>query len=104
MVLGNHGTYETAEYLKYFSKVHGVVQFKEGLMTHVPVACSQLDRFKFNIHGHLHTNRVQKYIEPNHEDSLDFGGWVNDTRYINVSCEQINLTPISWEELCLPRP
>ena len=39
------------------------------------------------IHGHLHSNLVMK------------DGQI-DTRYINVSCEQLdNYTPISLEEL-----
>lgn len=38
-------------------------------------------RWKYNIHGHLHTNSLP------------------DKRYINVSAEQIDLTPISLAEI-----
>lgn len=84
LVLGNHDHYPTAEYLKHFHKVYGAATLRDDiLLTHVPVHPDQLDRFKFNVHGHLHTH------------SLD------DARYINVSAEQINLTPVpmEWVEL-----
>ena len=80
LVLGNHDHYPTAEYLKHFHKVYGAATLKDDiLLTHIPVHPAQLERFKFNIHGHLHTH------------SMD------DARYINVSCEQINLTPVPME-------
>lgn len=81
LVSGNHDQYPTEEYLKHFSKVHGSYRFDGNLLTHIPVHESQFYRFSYNIHGHLHSK------------SLD------DKRYINVSCERIDLTPISYEEL-----
>lgn len=82
LVLGNHDHYPTEEYLKYFHKVYGIVEFRGGVLSHAPLHTSQLEhRFKFNIHGHLHHQNI------------------DDERYINVSCEQINLTPISFDEL-----
>jgi len=82
LVLGNHDLYPSAEYLKYFEKLYGSAPLGEDTMlTHIPIHESQLERFKRNIHGHLHTNKV------------------DDPRYVCVSCEQINLTPIALEEL-----
>lgn len=80
LVLGNHDHYPTAEYLKYFHKVYGAATLKgDILLTHIPVHPKQLERFKVNVHGHLHTHCLE------------------DMRYINVSCEQINLTPVPME-------
>jgi calcineurin-like phosphoesterase family protein len=80
LVLGNHDHYPTEEYLKYFQKVYGAATLKGGiLLTHIPVHPAQLERFKFNIHGHLHAYCL------------------DDQRYINVSCEQINLTPVPMD-------
>lgn len=81
LVLGNHDTLPIEEYLKYFSKVYGVVAWKSGvIMSHVPVHPFQLHtRFRINIHGHLHAN---DYADP---------------RYLNVCCEQVDYTPRLWQ-------
>lgn len=81
LVLGNHDHYGIEEYLKYFAKIYGVAQYKGAVLSHIPVHPGQFDRYHTNIHGHLHTNAIK------------------DCRYVNVSCEQINLTPISFEDL-----
>lgn len=76
LVMGNHDTYPTSSYLKYFNRVYGAVQYKDCVLTHIPVHPSQFPRFRLNIHGHLHLKVIA------------------DTRYINVSCEQVNYTPV----------
>jgi calcineurin-like phosphoesterase family protein len=83
LVMGNHDQYPTEEYLKYFTKLYGAKGFDKYLLTHIPVATNQFDRYPGakNIHGHLHHNSIE------------------DDRYINVSCEQVNFTPIALEEL-----
>ena len=83
LVMGNHDHYPTADYLKYFFKVLGAVEVNGMILTHIPVHPDQMDqgRYTHNIHGHLHTNVLP------------------DKRYINVSAEQINLTPISLDEI-----
>lgn len=81
LVLGNHDIYPVQDYLKYFSKIYGAVEFKGFILTHIPVQEEQFQRYRGNIHGHLHVDTIK------------------DPRYINVSCEQINLTPIAYEEL-----
>jgi len=84
LVMGNHDMYASADYLQYFDKLLGAVEFKDCILTHIPVHFSQFERYKFNIHGHLHS----KVIEGNFK-----------SRYLNVSAEQIDLTPISYEDL-----
>ncbi|QDP62907.1 MAG: hypothetical protein Unbinned5081contig1002_12 [Prokaryotic dsDNA virus sp.] len=81
LVLGNHDTYATEDYLKYFHKVYGAVEYKGAILTHIPVHESQFSRYYMNIHGHLHTNNLE------------------DSRYFNVSAEQLNLTPIPYDEI-----
>jgi len=81
LVLGNHDTFSTESYLKYFHKVYGSAQFDGNILSHIPVHESQFTRWDYNIHGHLHSKDL------------------DDRRYVNVSCEQINMTPISYEEL-----
>jgi len=105
LVMGNHDLYPAADYLKYFTRVCGVVEFKGMILSHIPVHDSQFERYSHNIHGHLHSKNIMwqtmrqvqtigplQYVEP---------AWEPHGRYINVSAEQINLTPISFEELNL---
>lgn len=89
LILGNHDHYETKSYLQYFEKIYGCLKYDAFLiLSHIPVHPNQLsERFRYNIHGHLHSKVVK--------DSI---GKI-DERYINVSCEQINLTPIEFTEL-----
>lgn len=81
LIAGNHDMYLTEDYLKYFRKVMGCAEYKGAILTHIPVHPNQLHRYFMNVHGHLH------------DKSID------DPRYFNVSAEQINLTPIPWDEI-----
>lgn len=81
LVLGNHDTYASADYLKYFNKLYGAVEYKGMVLTHIPVHCSQFPRYYMNVHGHLHTKVLP------------------DWRYFNVSAECVNLTPIPFDEI-----
>lgn len=96
LVMGNHDTYPTDKYLKHFAKVLGCLEFDNNIVTHIPVHQDQFDRYSYNIHGHLHSKYVM-VMPP------ACRGWVLDRRYINVSCEHINLTPISYDAI-LSRP
>ena len=84
VVLGNHDEPQHArELLKYVNKVAGMIDYKgNSILTHCPIHPSQLDyRYSHNIHGHVH------------ENSLD------DPRYINVSCEVVDYTPVEYSVL-----
>ena len=88
LILGNHDKFPNKVYEKYFTKVEAMKYFDNGILTHIPIHAQELAyRWKHNIHGHLHSKRV---LIPNNEI---------DVRYINVSCEHNNLTPIAYEEL-----
>lgn len=83
LVMGNHDTYPSADYLKYFDKLYGVIYWERCILSHVPVHHAGLgDRWLINVHGHLHSKNVK-----NTPDSYDL-------RFFNVSLEQNNLTPI----------
>ena len=91
LIGGNHDYYGKGlvEYAPYFDKILGSKEFSlskscTGILTHIPVHASQLDhRFKFNIHGHLHSNII------------------DDSRYLNVSVEQFDFSPVSLDEVKL---
>jgi hypothetical protein len=52
-------------------------------------------RFNINIHGHIHEKQVLKYIP--------IYGEIPDERYICVSCERVDYTPKTLEELGIKR-
>lgn len=77
LVLGNHDHHSMDLYQTYFARIFGAAVFGRCALTHVPIHPNQLEhRFLKNIHGHMHSKKL------------------DDKRYVNVSCEQIGLTPI----------
>ena len=87
LIKGNHDILPLKEYLPYFRDIRGVHQFEGLLLTHIPVHPESFSRWKANVHGHLHTNKVML-------------NGVQDPRYYCVSMEQLDdYTPISLEQL-----
>ena len=84
LILGNHDNGKASYIQSNFQKVLAWRMFPEFglLLTHVPVHPGSLEfKVKKNVHGHLHQNLI------------------DDERYVNVSVECINYTPINIEEL-----
>ena len=76
VVLGNHDMPQhIPELLKYVNTVCGMFKYKNLILTHCPIHESEIGRFSKNIHGHVHENSLE------------------DGRYINVSCENVNYIP-----------
>jgi calcineurin-like phosphoesterase family protein len=93
LVLGNHDSaYPVARFTEHFNKIVSCTKFDGALLSHVPIHPDQFFRWKANIHGHLHSKRVLR--SPHHPDE----------RYVNVSAEHNNLTPISYEDLRRKHP
>lgn len=86
LIKGNHDLLDAKDYLQYFRDIRGTHQVKGLLMSHIPIHPESLGRWGFNVHGHLHANVITHNGRP-------------DPRYINVSVENINYTPISLEEI-----
>jgi len=91
LIKGNHDGFKLSQYAQYFKDIRGSHQLDKFILTHIPIHPQSLSRWKANIHGHLHANVVQERIH-----GL---GLVDDTRYVNVAVEQINYTPIDFEEI-----
>jgi calcineurin-like phosphoesterase family protein len=85
LIKGNHDIFKLEEYMKYFYDVRSChAHFNpKFIMTHIPIHPSELERFGYNVHGHLHHNSIP------------------DERYICVSMEHINFTPINHDDLML---
>lgn len=96
LVFGNHDIYDYREYIEAgFEKVMGMRVLDGIIMTHIPIHPDNLQRFKLNVHGHIHAYDVT------YEDAPP--GWPaerkKDHRYLNVCVEKTNYTPISLEEI-----
>jgi calcineurin-like phosphoesterase family protein len=94
LVLGNNDRYESKDYLRYFGQIAGIVEMKDFALSHVPLHESQLKRWHFNVHGHLHSRTVKRL---RHRDEPKAVKHVDDLRFLCVSCEQVNLTPVSYD-------
>ena len=82
LIMGNHESENIDEYRKYFDDCKAVLTEDDILFSHYPVHPSQLEfRQKFNVHGHMHKESIA------------------DERYINISVEHTDFTPIEHSEL-----
>lgn len=111
LIRGNHDIFEIKDYLKYFSEVHAVryPETREFVMSHIPLHPDSVrERYKINVHGHLHAHRVKReiWLGEYSDDTIpptlinsDAFRMEIDPMYFNVSVEQIDYTPISHEDL-----
>ena len=85
LILGNHDRFDMRFYTQYFAKVMESWQpEREILFTHRPVLLGDHDhhdKVKINVHGHVHQNTI------------------NDPRYLNLSMEAINYTPVNFDTI-----
>ena len=79
LIKGNHDIFQLKEYLPYFRDIRAYHVLDRFILSHIPVHESQKERFKGNIHGHLHESTLP------------------DPWYHCVSVEQINFTPIAYD-------
>lgn len=83
---GNHDIFKLSDYTPYFEDIRSyrVIKTPSGkkcILSHIPIRFDEDDRFSLNIHGHLHHNVIP------------------DDRYINVSVECIDYTPVELQLL-----
>lgn len=85
LIKGNHDIFQPEEYLQYFKDIRAYHILDKCILSHIPIHLDSLERWDCNIHGHLHSNKV----------TLPTGNI--DKKYLCVSVEQINYTPIPYE-------
>ena len=85
IVLGDHdGKWAKPSILRMFDQVHGAVGWKHRiLLSHVPQHPGGL-KYRFNLHGHLHSGRVTLGSYPGPPDP----------NYMCMSVECTRLTPV----------
>ena len=92
LVKGNHDIFKLEDYTSYFDDIRAYVVGKTHsgkmyIMSHIPVHPDSLgERWACNIHGHTHSNLVMKDGEP-------------DPKYVCVSVEHTNFTPLDLNEI-----
>jgi calcineurin-like phosphoesterase family protein len=81
LIRGNHDNLKLSLYAQYFKDVRSGHVLDQILLAHIPIHPDSLGRWKGQVHGHTHANNLP------------------DKRYMNVSVENINYTPIDFEEV-----
>lgn len=107
LIRGNHDIYKDKDYYGAgFEQIHGVRVFVDQfILSHIPLHPDCVgERFKRNVHGHLHGNRImQKVIVRPGRSAGDHEFYMTkkeiDPRYLCVCVEQINYTPISFDDV-----
>lgn len=99
LIKGNHDVDKLSLYQELFKDVRGSHLLDNLVLTHIPVNRGSLDRWRGNIHGHLHNYFVRKVIGVDAKTG-DFK-YSNDPdpKFECVSVERIDYTPIPFETI-----
>jgi calcineurin-like phosphoesterase family protein len=84
LVRGNHDIFRTRDYLPFFEEIYAYRKIENLFFSHIPLHPESLRYDWINVHGHVHNNVPE----------LNFG-----PRYLNVSTEVTNYTPLAIEEV-----
>ena len=90
LVRGNHDIFKDKDYYEVgFDSLYGVRVFTDKfILSHIPLHPDCIThRFRVNVCGHLHANKVRLT-----DGSID-------PRYLCVSVEQTNYSPLSFDEV-----
>lgn len=89
LIKGNHDIFKLKEYTPYFDDIRAYVVHKHEdrkvILSHIPIHPDSVGRWGVNVHGHLHSNKI------------------DDPRYICVSMEHIDYTPVVLQDLLKER-
>ena len=97
LVRGNHDIFKDEEYREVgFQQLHGVRVFVDKfILSHIPLHPDCVtERFRVNVHGHLHANQVMSW-QVIDEDIV----YKPDPRYLCVCVEQTDYTPLHFDEV-----
>ena len=92
LIRGNHDIFRDEEYRQYFRELRAYHVMNGMILSHIPIHEQSLGRFGTNIHGHLHTGRVQ--IRGFNGKPMGI-----DPRYHCVCVEQTDFRPILFEDV-----
>jgi len=98
LVRGNHDIFKDKQYAEVgFEQIHGVRVFVDKfILSHIPLHPDCVtERFRVNVHGHLHANEIMWQRTP----ANGLGPLTADPRYMSACVELNNYAPVSFEEL-----
>lgn len=101
LIRGNHDIFKDKDYYAAgFEQILGVRVFVDKwIMSHIPLHPDNITgRYRVNVHGHTHANKVRKFAGVNDDGSYVYSS-DPDPRYFCACVEQINYTPISFEDV-----
>lgn len=81
LIKGNHDIFHLDDYTKYFRDVRGYHVMNNFILSHIPVHPDSKGRFAGNIHGHLHSRKL------------------DDSWYHCVCVEQTDFRPILFDDV-----
>lgn len=81
LIKGNHDIQALKYYLPHFKDIRGTHELSGLILSHIPVSETQKERYRGNVHGHLHEKNMK------------------DPWYLNISVEQTNYTPVPLEQV-----
>ena len=103
LIRGNHDIFgDELYYDAGFEQIHGVRVFVDKfILSHIPLHPDCVtERFRVNVHGHLHANQVminETLISSSHTQP---GSYLQpDPRYLCVCVEQTDFTPLHFDEV-----
>jgi calcineurin-like phosphoesterase family protein len=105
LVRGNHDIFSDQDYRDVgFESLYGVRVFVDQfILSHIPLHPDCVtERFRVNVHGHLHANEVMRTheVRDTFAESLGITSLTMfDPRYLCVSVEHTNYEPLSFEEV-----
>ena len=100
LIRGNHDIFRDDEYREYFRALRAYHVMNGMILSHIPLHEASLGRFGTNIHGHLHYQRVRRARGVNNKTGEVLYTNEIDTRYHNVSVEQLpDFAPILFEDV-----
>ena len=85
LIKGNHDIFKLKDYLPFVDDIRSYRVFNDTairmVFSHIPLHESSIERFRYNVHGHVHHNSLA------------------DPRYRNVCVEKTNYVPIALDQL-----
>ena len=102
LVRGNHDIFKDADYREVgFESLYGVRVFVDQfILSHIPLHPDCVtERFRVNVHGHLHANEVMEKFQVTGDDIYPYEDERIDPRYLCVSVEHTDYRPLSFDEV-----
>jgi calcineurin-like phosphoesterase family protein len=102
LIRGNHDIFKDEDYREVgFEQIHGVRVFVDKfILSHIPLHPDCVsERFRVNVHGHLHANEVMRTRTNMVHGYMTGLVTEPDPQYLCVCVEQTDFTPLHFDEV-----